>query len=327
MCAPTLPTKFMTTVVSILCGTLVCSAQTPAEKELRVLQTSLDRSERIEALIALRQLSELPASATTEIGRLILAGGSEAEYALEILPKFGEAALPVIVKLMQDGSLDTQVRASYVAMRLHPTNENAFLQALHPILQRRPAAARYPAVLALGTFPLSISNSTLIAHELLQDNSSAIQFTAAIRLGEHARGWELNVSDDVLFLEMRKSKYATVRYAGARFEETGRVMRWNGGKRAPPPLSPGEKARRQRAEEQLHQHANDTLAECLSLLNSAHEPYEKLALFYCLQFVYPHIKKGRAAMAEGLKAARIERGSLLDKEIQQWVFDYLERSP
>ena len=54
---------------------------------------------------------------------------------------------------------------------------------------------------------------------------------------------------------------------------------------------------------------------------------EKLALFYCFQFLYPHIKDELAAMAEGLKAARIDRGSLLDKNIQQWVFDYLERSP
>ena len=312
--------------MSILCGAVLCSAQTPAEKELRVLQTSLDHSERIEALVALRKLNELPASATNEIGRLILAGGPEAQYAVEILPKFGEAALPVIVKLMQDGSLDTQIRISYVAMRLHPTNENAFLQALHPILQRRPAAARFPAVLALGTFPLSVSNSTVVTHELLQENSYAIQFTAAIRIGERARGWAPNVSDDALFLEMRKSKYAMVRYAGARFEETGREMRWGGGKRALPPLSPDEQARRERAEEQLHEHANEALAECLSLLKSAHEPYEKLALFYCLQFLYPHIKEGRAAMAEGLKAARVDRGSLLDKNIQQWVFDYLERS-
>jgi hypothetical protein len=104
--------KIVTTVVSILLGTLPCSAQTPAEKELHVLQTSLDRSERIEALVALRKLSELPASATNEIGRLILAGGSEAAYAVEILPKFGDAALPVIIELMHDRSLDTQIRVS-----------------------------------------------------------------------------------------------------------------------------------------------------------------------------------------------------------------------
>jgi len=327
MCAPTLLKNFITTVVSILCGTLLCSAQTPAEKELRVLQTSLDRSERTEALFALRQLSELPASATNDIGRLILAGGAEAGYAAEILPKFGEAALPVIVKLMDDGSLDTQIRVSYVAMRLDPKNENAFLQAVRPILERRPAAARYPGVLAISAFPLSISNSTVVTRQLLQDNSYAIQFLGAIRLGQRARGWEGNVSDDALGLEMQESKYATVRYAGARFEEAGRVMRWNGGKRAPPPLSPDEKARRERVEEQLQQHANDALTECLSLLKSADEPYKELALYYSLTFLYPHIKTRRAAMAEGLKAARAERGSLLDKDIQQFVFDYLERSP
>ena len=55
MCSPMLLSQFMTTVVSILCGAVLCSAQTPAEKELRVLQTSLDRSERIEALVALRE--------------------------------------------------------------------------------------------------------------------------------------------------------------------------------------------------------------------------------------------------------------------------------
>ena len=64
-----------------------------------------------------------------------------------------------------------------------------------------------------------------------------------------------------------------------------------------------------------------------SLLKSAREPYEKLALFYCIQFLYPHAKEGGAAMAEGLKAAQIERGSLLDKYILQWVLDYPERSP
>ena len=134
------------TAAILLYGATLCCAQTPAERALHVLRTSLDRRERIEALGALRELSGLPISATNEIGRLILSGGYESDWCVEILPRFGGAALPVIVELMDDSSLDTQLRVSYVAMRLDRTNESAFLQAIRPVLQRRPAAARYPAV-------------------------------------------------------------------------------------------------------------------------------------------------------------------------------------
>ncbi|SRR6266545_3588845 len=41
-----------------------------------------------------------------------------------------------------------------------------------------------------------------------------------------------------------------------------------------------------------------------------------------LQFLYPHAKAERASMARALRELQVERGSLLDKEIQQWVFDW-----
>src|SRR5687767_2498212 len=97
--------RFIATAVSLFCGTMLCAAQSSAEKALHVLRTSLDRRERVEAFSALREASELPASATNEIGRLILSGGREADWCAEILPKFGERALPIMAKLMDDSSL------------------------------------------------------------------------------------------------------------------------------------------------------------------------------------------------------------------------------
>ncbi|HEX8312257.1 MAG TPA: hypothetical protein VF614_13125 [Chthoniobacteraceae bacterium] len=267
----------------------------------------------------LREQEHLPATAGFELGRAILCGGDESGYAVDALARLGDAAIPIVAKLVEDRSLDTQMRASYVLTRLRNPTEQTFLRSIRPILDRHPASERFPGILALSAFPLNPASAASLTREQLNDSSYTSKLGGAVLVARRA-------ADPDLFREMQTSSYATIRYAGASYAEELRRQRMATHKVVEPPLPPEEVTRRAEIEKQLQALALAALPECLKFLSTAHDPHEKLCLLHCLRFIYPRVESERVSIAQSLRALRVVRGSLLDTEIQQWLIDYLERS-
>src|SRR6188474_945199 len=92
-----------------LCTLVACDAQSDVQSALQILQTSLDRNERIRALVFMRDQDRLPVSAGFELGRIILSDGDEAGYACVALARLGDASFPIMAKLLESGSFDAQL--------------------------------------------------------------------------------------------------------------------------------------------------------------------------------------------------------------------------
>ena len=94
------------------------SAPAEAESALKVLQTSLDENERYRALRVLDSADPLPEAVDIEMGKLLLFGDREYGRAVNILARRGEAAFPIIARLLSSTSLDLRMRACAVIQKL-----------------------------------------------------------------------------------------------------------------------------------------------------------------------------------------------------------------
>ena len=91
-------------LISILAtpGILSASDDLSVDTAIGILETSLNRRERITALAALRDAEERAAPATAVLGRIVATApsGDEAGYASEALGHVGKQSIPIIAALV-----------------------------------------------------------------------------------------------------------------------------------------------------------------------------------------------------------------------------------
>ena len=314
--------KTILVAVSIvaLAAPVICRAQNNVEEALHTLQTSLNRSERISALSFLREQKQLPVSMGFELGRLILSGGDEAGYAAEALPRIGNDAIPIIAKLLEDGYVDTHILCNSIQrLRMFTkADEEAFLKAIGPILERPDPRERITGFMALRAFHLKPANALSLAQKHLKESSIVSQICASVFIAKAAK-------DDDLFRAMQASQNLIVRYAGFWHAEHLRIELQRSLMHVAPPLKPEEIARRKEAEEMLTQLANEALDECLKSLTPQGHGRVQQMMVECLRFIYPRVEPRRASIAKSLRALQVNGASHFGQQINQWC-DSLERA-
>ena len=297
---------------------LLSRAALPEDEALRVLQTSLNRTEREAALFSLTQQSQWSPAVAHELGRILVPGGTtrESGYAAHLLPRLGPDALPIMVKLLDSCSTDTGLLLEGIARDLNRTNETALVGALRPMIKRAPWEQGFFAGTTLAAFPLSPANAEAITRDLLGIRHWPMQFVGAVMVAKQA-------ADTNLFQEMKSSEYATVRYAAAHYLHLHTFVWQQSFSRAPKPPRPEQVQRAEKFEAELRLLAADALRECLQKLESSPQPNDRIAAFRAIELMYPHVKDRRPEIAQTIRKLHFSGGSfgnlnLFDQYILRW---------
>ena len=272
-------------------------AQMTVEEAQRMLETSFTADDRGPALAFLAKQTKLPPSLGPALGRIILTVGetnrNEVRQAMELLAKLGDASFPIIVKLLQNGGFEVWEYATGVIRRLEKPDEKAFIQAMHPFLEKFPTDERFPGILALGAFPLSSDTATSLSRENLR---SASALETALLIARYSK-------DPELFREMQKSRSAIVRYAGATYAERLLIppqpwIRFH----APKPIPPEEVARRKEVADRLRPLALEAAKEWLMFIKNPSHGRETYLLLSSLELISgPLVESEIPAMVAALR--------------------------
>ncbi|MCE9611047.1 MAG: hypothetical protein K8R23_12705 [Chthoniobacter sp.] len=289
---------FALTMAGVLMFAEAGHAQMTVEEAQRMLEVSFTADDRGPALAFLAKQKNLPPSLGPALGRIILTVGetnrNEARQAMELLAKLGDASFPIIVKLLQNGGFEVWAYATGVIRRLENPDEKAFIQAMHPLLEKFPTDERFPGIFALGAFPLSSDTATSLSRENLR---SASALETALLISRHSK-------DPELFREMQKARSAIVRYAGAAYAE--RLLTppqdWMLS-HVPQPIPPEEVARRKEVADRLRPLALEAAKEWLMFIRNPSHGRETYLLLSSLELISgPLVESEIPAMVAALRA-------------------------
>jgi hypothetical protein len=298
-----------------------------AKAMMQVLRTSWQREEREKAFAALAEMKELPGEYAPEFARFIALGGWEADAAIRPLAlTLGTApASAAIAELSRERSLDTLLRVNYACLEVRQSRSGNIPGERRPegatlTLKDRDAEARFAVLMTMRRWPL-IGPMSLLP-ELLADQSEFVRVGAAVmttrvpaelRDGMHVyNGFPLQEWEKAL----RVADSAIIRYVAAVEKERAIRAEHPTGWYEPLPKAKEEAAQREAA---LRKAALPALQECLRLAKEADADYERLAVFECLDYIYPAVEADHESVVKAIRGLKVQEGSLLEKEIQGWL--------
>jgi hypothetical protein len=333
-----------------------------AEAAMETLRRSADKGEREKAFDALQAPPRLPVEWAEELGKIVQAGGWEADRAVKPLAAAVEPeAYAVLLQLLREPSFDTRMRAARVLALRNPLHGVTradglpIMDALQPFLQDPNPETRFTAVLALGGIAtLPVENRLKLINQLLQDPSEVVR-RGAVVIVEPIFFSQKYIQDELVReMEVWRREMVSIppRIEGD-FEAEKRMSNspseiirfvgvWQGEKERrrndvrygmmhvqhPPPSEADlqrdgtrddERQRRRAVDKSLTAAGRAALEECLRLKEQARTPVEQLCLVRCLAYVYPSVRSEYTTIVEAMRALPVERGSVLEREIQDWI--------
>jgi hypothetical protein len=294
--------------------------QREAAAAMDVLRTSLNRQERATAFGNLtRPQQPLPGEWANELGRYIVGGGWHAEAAVMPLAATGMEGMPVIVELLRDPAMQTQMHATFALDRMRGNygsslfsekrkwDGEAMLKAVRPLVDDPQPHIRFGAILALRK---------LVAEppvELLQDKVEILRLGAAVMLGRRRE-----VQPEVL-RAMAASKSPTQRFMAEWVAEMERGRRAFPGGVPHNLVFPAEEyAKRDEAKRKLRIRALEAWPECQRLMQEAREPYERFCVFEIITTISPFLEAEQPQIIEAVRPWA-EKGGWLERKMRHWM--------
>ena len=301
-------------LISILAtpGILSASDDLSVDTAIGILETSLNRRERITALAALRDAEERAAPATAVLGRIVATApsGDEAGYASEALGHVGKQSIPIIAALVPNGFDYSYLFAKRTIPRFPREVEADLLAALEPVFSLHPAPERFNAILALRWFSLSPEAANRLTQAQLEDRSYTSKLGGALFLSQ-------NGNDPSILATIDAHPFLCMKYLGARLREEWRrrdspIHKHRRMMHVPQPLPADEQSRCKAADAELAKLAADAIPEALEQLKRAHDTHEKYLWMETLKALSFHATLPPSETVETLESAWRERGSLID---------------
>lgn len=301
-------------LISVLAtsGVLTAGDDLTVEAAIGILETSLNKRNRITAVAALRNAKEQAAPATSVLGRIIEtdATGSEAGYASEALGHIGKPSIPIIASLVPNGFDYSYLCATRAIQRFPRELETDLLAALEPTFSLHPASDRFNAILALRWFSLSSEAANRLTQAQLENRSYTSKLGGALFLAE--RGNEPSI-----LASIEAHPFFCMKYLGARLREEWRrrdspIHKHRRMMHVPRPLLTDEQARCKAAEAELAKLASAAIPEALEQLKRAHDTHEKYLWMEVLKALSDHANLPPDETIVTLDNVWRERGSLID---------------
>ena len=284
----------------------------PVDQAIEILETSLSKRDRINAVAALRNAEGAAAPAIQVLARIIAQDpcGDEAGYAAEALGYIGKPSLPLIAGLIKNGFDWSYLCASHSMRRLPHGLDEALLGELEPTLKGSVTPEdRFNAILVLGSYPLKAESANRICRMLMSKRYIASGPAAALFLAPKC--------DDVAILDLIDAHpLKSMKYLGARVREEWRrrpilreLAKWH----VPIPLSEEEKKRFAEADARLTVLAREATAEALDRLRHTSSRHEQYFWLEMLRYLAVHCPPPRDETKKGLDSITRIRGSTIDR--------------
>jgi hypothetical protein len=280
------------------------------EDAMKVLESSLNKRDRINAVAALRNFKERAAPATAVLGQIIATDptGDEAGYAAEALGHIGKPSIPIVAMLVPNGFEFSYVCATRTIRRFPPELEADLVAAIEPTLSAPYASDRFNGILALRWFNLSPDSANRLARAQIDDRPSKLE--GALFLAPRA-------NDPSILSNIESHPLRCMKYLGANLREKWRrrdspIHQDRRRSHVGQPLPEDEQERCASADAKLAELAAAAIPEALEKLRSAHGVHEKYLWMETLKALSAHSNLPREKTVEVLDNVWRERGSLVD---------------
>jgi hypothetical protein len=286
------------------------------DKAIDVLESSLNKRERINAVAALRNAREAATPAARVLARIIAqdACGDEAGYAAESLGYIGKPSIPLIASLIQNGFDWSYLCASRAYCLPHGLDE-LILSELEPTLTGNVThEERFNAILMLRYYPLKPESANNVCRMLMSKQYIASGPAVAFFIAPKANDSRILDSIDALSLKSTK-------YLGARIREDWRrrpILHRLSMPRKPQPLSKEEQARFAEADAGLTVLAKEAMPEALDKLRHAYGTHEQYFWLEMLRYLAEHSSPSRNETKQVLDHVNRARGSTIDRLLVEY---------
>jgi hypothetical protein len=312
----------MKTSIALLLTALTWTAVVLAEDGLSlegakaILELSLNKRDRINALCTLRNGEERAESAAGILGRIVAISptGDEAGYAAEALGRIGRPSIPIVATLVPNGFDWSYVCATRTIARLPRELESELVAALEPTLSLPSNSDRFNGILALRWFNLSPECANQLARRQMEHRGTSL--AAALFLAPKGNDASLLAAIE----RVEREPLMCVKYLGERIREEWRrrdspIRRLYRSAHARPPLPKDEQDRSAAADAKLAQLAANAIPEVLTKLRlgPADDTHNKYLWMAMLGALSEHSKLPRVETVEALDKVGRQRGGLIDR--------------
>ena len=283
------------------------------DQAIDVLNTSLNKLERSNALYALRVAREESAPAAKVLARIIAQNpaGKETAPAAEILNRIGEPSVPLITELSQNG-----FEWSYIFARhsfAFPNNmDEAFMKSFDPIINGDTnPEKRFNAILVLRWYDLEPATANRLCRLFESRPSETNALAMALFIAPKG--------DDEQILGHIKSMHTkSTDYVAERIREQWRrrpILEALHRPHVRQHLPPEEKLRFGKADNKLKQLAKLAIPEAISKLRLADDTQEKYLWIEMLHYASEHEPLPYSEMMDLFDSIERKRGGMLDELI------------
>lgn len=280
------------------------------ERAISILETSLNKQERIKAVAALANPDDQTASPIAVLlGRTVAANptSDEAMKSLVTLGLIGRPSIPIVAGLVPNGLDYSYLCAKITIPRFPQKLEEDLLAALMPPNSVHAATDRSHAALALRWFPLSSEAANRVTTKLLEDPWHESNLKGALFLAPKC-------NDPAILTRIRANKLLSMKYLGARLAEEWR--RKNSNRLLIMPanqeLPEGEQKEREEANAELAEKATAAIPEALQRLKTASYVENKYIWMETLKALSDHATLPLDETLKILDRVPRKRGSTLD---------------
>jgi hypothetical protein len=291
-------------------------------KAIDVLETSLNKRERINAVSALRNAREAAAPAARVLARIIAQDprGDEAGYAAESLGYIGKPSIPLIASLIRNGFDWSYCCAASASRRLPHGLDELILLELEPTLTGIvPPEERFNAILMLRWYPLKPESANNVCRMLMSVQYIASRPAVARFIAPKANDSQiLDWIDATSFTRYGVTLLSlkSMKYLGVRIREEWRrrpILERLSMYHAKVPLPKEEQARFAEADARLTVLAKEAIPEALDGLRQASSAHVQYFWLEMLRYLAVHSSPPWDETKQVLDNMKRERGSTIDR--------------
>jgi hypothetical protein len=297
--------------------------QLSVDEAIEILETSLNKRERIDAISFLRNARERAARAS-DIMALIIAidpTSSEARYAAETLGHLGTQSIPAIANLANNGFEYSYLLSYRPWWRIDPKLEKELLAAFRPLIESDSIDQRLSGILGIRGFPLSTESANALCRVLLSKRYRGSEHAVALYIAPKG-----NAEDIPLAIKKNASK--TMKYIAARLEEEwvwrdSPIYKRIWISHAPKELPESEVERKNEAESVLVDLAKEAVPEAIEhLRDSRISPVAHVVYLWIetLKYLSVHAALPKEEVIRALDEIERPNGSNLDHAILKYRY-------
>lgn len=295
------------------------------DEAIRILETSLNKRERIDAVASLRNAREKAVKAK-DILALIIAidpTNSEAAYAAESLGHFGTQAIQTIANLAKNGFEYSYLLSFRPWWRTDRKIEPELLATFQPLLESDSIDDRFNGILAIRGFPISMESANKLCRVLMTKHFRGSHHAVALFIAP--KGY----SKDIL-AAIREDQSSTMKYIAARIEEEwiwrhSEIYERLRRSHAPAELPESERKRSKEAEAVLLDLAKEAVPEAIEHIRSSRiSPTAHVVYIWIetLKYLSKHAPVPNDEVIRALDEIERPNGSNLDRAITEYRLQF-----